>query len=74
MNDSRYRRLTACLDDARTDYVAAEPHEVRRLADELDTSDPRVFLLRMAARMVEQHLQGLNDILSALEAVRDVSA
>lgn len=74
MNDSRYLRLLACLDDARGCYEAAEPAQARALADELPDSDPRVFLLRMAARMAEQHRAGIRELRLKFNALEEEGA
>jgi hypothetical protein len=41
------------------------------LADELPDSDPRVFLLRMAARMAEQHRAGIRELLLKFNALEE---
>jgi len=74
VNDSRYLRLLACLQDAKEQLDAAEPEHVRALADELPETDPRVFLLRMAARMAEQHRAGIRELLLKFNALEEEGA
>ncbi len=68
MNDSRYLRLLACLQDAKEQLDAAEPEHVRALADELPETDPRVFLLRRAARLVANSSDGIEELLRKFAA------